>query len=742
MICEKTIEDNRARLLKGYIADLESTMEIKELFKIAYKKLKSSLYYDKTQSILRDEIVVFESEHANIEEYLESIAEDFVNVETREKMIENILSKISYNAFPKKLESDNSEMLKNYSKAELMIEETQYYIHLHVLGHILGVLWLLTIGYKVDKNIYRYSYGNRIRSSLYNELSEKPTYSPYLFEPYFQQYESWRDMAMDEAMHHLHLGQDVVVLTLDFRRFYYSIDITEELMQDILDEVIQEGESNEILKALNDLVFRIIQKYSSLFQEWKGRHILPIGFLPSNVLANYALKNFDQAVLDGWNPLYYGRYVDDIIIVEKVEDQSDIFKRAQKDELKAKDVIDYFLEQCSGWKGLKGIKCELGKQYALLSYDEKENCYILNKQYNPKSTDNSEIIVQDRKVKIFYFRSGESDALITCFRENIAKNKSEFRHMPEDEAVFRKDDYNEIYDLQNEETINKFRGIKSISVDKYELSKLLGKHLRIGGLITDVKETGFEKQISKIFNSRVIIENYIVWEKVIEILVINESYAFLQDYIYSIVNAIECLDHNNKLVLKNIKESMQHYLYAILCRALALVWGPDLNSFINKLFAKLIKQDSGMQQVGIRLTKMKRESYFKSRMIDKSVMPIFIDMLDFEKVIDTTQNLNLTNFAQEMLLCKNEWDSHYYFYPYLITMYDFSMIACITELNKDDRIIELDGDDHSIFDPVSMYKQQIRNYIKNNYKTEDQKSDLCPIMVKTQESIKKIYFRI
>ena len=85
--------------------------------------------------------------------------------------------------------------------------------------------------------------------------------------------------------------------------------------------------------------------------------------------------------------------------------------------------------------------------------------------------------MQDRKVKIFYFRSGESDALITCFRENIAKNKSEFRHMPEDEAVFRKDDYNEIYDLQNEETINKFRGIKSISVDKYELSKLLGKHL-------------------------------------------------------------------------------------------------------------------------------------------------------------------------------------------------------------------------------------------------------------------------
>lgn len=31
-----------------------------ELFKMAYKKLKSSLYYDKTQSIARDKLVEFE----------------------------------------------------------------------------------------------------------------------------------------------------------------------------------------------------------------------------------------------------------------------------------------------------------------------------------------------------------------------------------------------------------------------------------------------------------------------------------------------------------------------------------------------------------------------------------------------------------------------------------------------------------------------------------------------------------
>ena len=44
-----------------------------KLFKIAYKKLKSSLYYDKTQTILRDKLVSFEVGYKNIDSYLEEI---------------------------------------------------------------------------------------------------------------------------------------------------------------------------------------------------------------------------------------------------------------------------------------------------------------------------------------------------------------------------------------------------------------------------------------------------------------------------------------------------------------------------------------------------------------------------------------------------------------------------------------------------------------------------------------------
>ena len=216
-------------------------MEINaKLFKIAYKKLKSSLYYDKTQTILRDKLVNFESICTNIDRYLEELSDKFLSEDTRGEMFEKILSSISFHAFPKKILPEQSVMIKNYAQKNIGIVDNQYFIDMDICGHILGVLWLLLIGYKVDENMYEHSYGNRIRKNLYNEFSADPTYSPYLFEPYFQQYEGWRDTAMNEAMQHLHAGQDVVILTLDFKRFYYSVDVTETLFQEMYNDVMDE----------------------------------------------------------------------------------------------------------------------------------------------------------------------------------------------------------------------------------------------------------------------------------------------------------------------------------------------------------------------------------------------------------------------------------------------------------------------------------------------------------------------
>lgn len=341
--------------------------------------------------------------------------------------------------------------------------------------------------------------------------------------------------------------------------------------------------------------------------------------------------------------------------------------------------------------------------------------YVLNRLYNPVENDNSQIIIQNDKVKIFYFKSGESDALLTCFKENIAKNKSEFRHMPEDEAVFQKDDYSKIYDLQNEETINKFRGIKGISIDKYELSKLLGKHLRIGGLIHDVRETGFEKQIFKILNPRIIIENYNVWEKIIEILVINESWSALRDIVNTIVGAIDVLEYRDDTILAEVKKTLRLYLYSALSRSLALVWGTGVDEFIESLCKQYVSRENQSQINVNHLWKDHRKAYCKTRMVDKSVMPIFIDMLIMSKIYKTKDTLNLCDFQQMILFSKEIWDSNYVYYPYLITMYDFSMISCIEQLNASE----------NNFDEFnSIYSDQVNNYVTSNYLVPDNVSSI------------------
>lgn len=433
--------------------------------------------------------------------------------------------------------------------------------------------------------------------------------------------------------------------------------------------------------------------------------------MPSNVIANWCLRNFDKTIVDGWNPVYFGRYVDDVLIVDKIAHNSDIYNKAKENKVTGEDIIHFFLQQCSKWKGIERNKCGNNCEFALLkelSEKSKEKQYVLNKRYNPREDDNSKIVVQNNKVKIFYFKSGETDALIRCFRENIEKNKSEFRHMPEDENVFQKGDYKEIYNLKNSETINKFRGIEGVSIDKFELSKFIGKHLRIDGMVEDKKESNFEKEISKIFNIRVIIENYTMWEKIIEIFVINERFEVLKTFVQNILKAIDSVTYVNHYTTTTdkLKEGLHSYLESAIYRPFALVWGAKYHSIIEdigKLIFEKIKFDP--EDLIFLLFQSKRKAYCSTRMIDKSVMPVFIDMLETDELFTDKTNVNLTKFSEVINIVKKKFDNEYLFYPYILTMYDISMISCIEQFQEE----------QPFYDIRKMHVNQMEYYIHRNY---------------------------
>ena len=667
------------------------------VFKKAYKKLKSNVYFDKTALILRNKIVEFESDF-DIDSSLKKLHKDFVDPVRREKLFNEILSSISFSSFPKKLKTENNKenddvIINNFSPHIVKVDKEQYHIDMDVRGHILGVLWVMLIGYRIDKNLYMHSYGNRVKENLYNEFSGDITYSPYLFKPYFRQYENWRDNAMDKAQNLINSGQDAIIITMDFSRFYYSVDISKTFIESIYDEVKEDNDDGQY-SVLNDFIYSVIERYSKCFPnnpEVNGRKILPIGFLPSNIIANRALSNFDKAIIDLWNPIYYGRYVDDIIIVDKIESKSSTGEQLYDNKIGKGELLDYYFVQCPycNSKDIALFKKEINNK------NKDTIHYVLNSRYNPSNNDKSKITLNTGKVSIFFFKSGENDSLIKCFRENIARNKSEFRHLPEDEAVFQQDDYSEIYELKIKESLNKLNGVTGIEIDKYNLSKLLGKYLRIGGLVKDNNEKGFVKNINKIFDARTLIENYSTWEKVIHILYINGFYEKLVEFIEAILTAIGNIQGKRK-----IKESLREHLKASLCKALALSWG--------KKEIELITEITELKKIGYSGEDIKslRKGYYKTRMIDKSLMPILPEVLNDDITNDKNNSVHLTDFYEVIKYCKEEISPEYKYYPYIITAYDLAMMTSA---------IEMCFDSKPFTNVQGIYEKQKIQYIKMNY---------------------------
>lgn len=77
-------------------------LEFSERVKIAYKKLKASVYFDKTQLPLRDQLVTYEREE--IESQLNTLVEKITGSESDwSAFVDEILSAVSAFVFPKAL---------------------------------------------------------------------------------------------------------------------------------------------------------------------------------------------------------------------------------------------------------------------------------------------------------------------------------------------------------------------------------------------------------------------------------------------------------------------------------------------------------------------------------------------------------------------------------------------------------------------------------------------------------------
>lgn len=740
-----------------------------DLIQIAYKKLKGAVYFDKTQLPLVEQIASYETE--DIDEKLERLWQMLTaSYDTWEQYVSQICEEINAFVYPKKLRNwmDN-QVIFNTDNEPVELQKAQYFIDMPVEGHILGVLWILTIGVFLDNRnddehsrMYEHSYGNRLRKKLYNPESGSVTSSPYLFEPYFAQYERWRDNALQYAKERLDEKQDALILTLDLKSFFYSVHISKKRFDGIYTEYLKEkSDETDWIRRVHQFVYSVMERYSEKIRDLnrdnelilEDRVFLPIGFLPSNILSNWFLAPFDEKIIERINPVYYGRYVDDIIIVDKVEKNSPIRKKAvgrSRDGsiLTAKDVMQYYFCSCPATKEfphdcgcnqllipierINGMVCGSALDAGRLECEDalpkdSKVVYRINPDiFRSEGEDEStvDIRIQNDKVKVFYFREGATRSLIDSFRAEVARNSSEFRFLPDMETTLIENDYSEIFKLSNDETPHKLRGVSSVKLDKFSLSKFLGKYRKAGNMIKDKKETAFDKELSTFLSRRTLIENYSLWERLLEIMIINDQLSAYERIIKNIIEAICSLECPEEIVAsrERMRRGLAATLRSAICRTAALYWGKRMETLLAKI-EKIVQQKLPEEKEVFQLSTLHalRISFCRSCMVNKYILQLPTIWLDHEMFLETDESVNLCHFEQ---LKKNiNWSTRkqYMYSPYIVTPQDISFALVCKDIACGENIAnpcQQKHDEGMLFERLNGYESQGELEILTTVKTK------------------------
>lgn len=525
--------------------------------KLAYKRLKSYVYHENYSLSVLMKIALFEDD--NIEKKLTDIYDLLSKYKAGDnKSFDLLIEEIKHSALPKSYSNMESEekgfLYSNENiKERYLVDRITIFIDCPIEIHIVSVLWIMFIGKHLDKELGQHCYGNRLQRNLDDDFEDN---SIKLFKKYFSNYSEWRDQGIKKAKELHNLGLDVSILNLDIKNYYNSVDFKSI---DIEDRMPKE------YFWLNDLLFKIHEHYSkSLANEKlieKNKIVLPIGLLSSAILANYYLKNLDNVIINKIKPAYYGRYVDDFIIV------------FANPILKTKNVLEEFIKDY-----LISINTEDEKNFLKEDNLAGDFSILIGK---------NKLLFQTRKVKLYNFNKNESINLLEKFENEIIKNSSEFRFEPVSNDIL--DNFEDSsYKLNYSDTINKFRSVDGISVDKLGVSKHLSKLInatKISNEIDPVITANLFSQIKDLFSGQRGLELNSLWEKVYNFYTINNAGDEIINFTKLQIKAISSIEKSLDSEIKNEKNVNQIKNNLLIHLANCFAMSSSLN---NLFFTKLV----------------------------------------------------------------------------------------------------------------------------------------------------------
>lgn len=191
--------------------------------------------------------------------------------------------------------------------------------------HIVSALWINLVGHKFDAILDESAYGSRLRrypkEPHDDRTADYQMHAVSTFPPYFASYRNWREGGLEALHHELTRGRSVIALSLDLANFFHEVDpsfMVEETFQSKSGVRLSDWEHEftsqmvDALKAWSEAVHGFINVSESGRKPTTG---LPIGLAAARVIANVVLYEVDQDIQQGLAPVYYGRYVDDMLLI-------------------------------------------------------------------------------------------------------------------------------------------------------------------------------------------------------------------------------------------------------------------------------------------------------------------------------------------------------------------------------------------------------------------------------------------
>lgn len=574
---------------------------VKEIHE-AYLTLKRSIYYENNVLLhLKMQIADFEKINNFLNknkrnEYFNNLANKLNSI--KEDEFDSEITNIKYRKVIKKLnDNSNEEILNiiNNKKTNNLDEECikeinkilesknnekisyNHIIECDISLHIISILWILKEGYKLDKKIDKYSYGYRLNLDSDNNIKNRT-----IFKKYIEQYQNWKNNGVKKIKQIIEEDENVVVINLDLKSFYYSIN-----HKKLIEKIAKEKEAIENSK-LTKLILKINKQYDHIVSKDKSSeigNILPIGLYSSAILANFYLNDLDNLILQ-YSPTYYGRYVDDILI---------IFKEYQKKILENEMI--YFKN----------------KFPELINNTELEKLGI-------EKSFNEDILNQNKKQKITFLKGSKRKIEATKLENTINENTSTFLESPTEEDI----------EILYKTLLNKDEEFK---VYRYDVSVYLAKLLSVFSDININNESNKLKKISEdlitFFSSDNIIKYAHYFEKIFIYLIKGELVKEIEEFFTKIDAYIKEVNSNKTRDNQFILDYFNISFY------FAIALNPKLidkfnSKFINKRFVSFTNLKSIISSII-------DSNMFKQNMVN-------YPLLNYIKNINSNNSIEKINF--------------------------------------------------------------------------------------------------